>query len=74
MKKIIQIKETVDNWGTETYVTSAHLIKKVLEDPEVWNDDMVFTYDMNGERGICLIQDLIGQEVIVGNEIVLVKE
>ena len=74
MKKIIQVKEVVDNWGTETFVTAAHQIKKVLQDPEVWNDDMNFLYEMNGERGICVIDDLIGQEVLVGNEVVLIKE
>jgi len=74
MKKIIQIKEVVDNWGTETFVTASHQIKKVLQDPESWTDDMVITYEMNGERGICLIDDLIGQEVFVGNEVILVKE
>ena len=74
MKKIIQVKEIVDNWGTERFVTASHQIKKILQDPEVWNDDMNFLYEMNGERGICVIDDIIGQEVLVGNEVILVKE
>lgn len=74
MKKIIQIKEVVDNRGNETFVTTSHQIKKVLQDPESWTDDMTFTYEVNGERGICLIDDLIGQEVFVGNEVILVEE
>jgi hypothetical protein len=74
MKKIIQIKEVVDNWGNETFVTASHQIKKVLQDPESWTDDMMFLYELNGERGNCLIDDLIGQEVFVGNEVILVTE
>ena len=67
-------KEVVDNWGNETFVTASHQIKKVLQDPESWTDDMMFLYELNGERGNCLIDDLIGQEVFVGNEVILVTE
>lgn len=74
MKRIIQVKEVIDNYGDVQYDTSAKGIKETLRDPECWTDDLIFTYEMNGERGICSIDDLIGQEVIVGNEVILIQE
>jgi len=74
MKRIIQVSEVIDNYGEVGYISLSKAIKKILEDPECWTDDLTFTYEMNGERGICFIDDLVGQEVIVGNEIILVQE
>jgi len=74
MKRIIQIAEVIDNYGDVQYDTSTKGIKKTLQDPEYWTDDLSFTFEMNGERGICSIDDLIGQEVIVGNEVILVQQ
>jgi carbamoylphosphate synthase small subunit len=74
MKRIIQVSEVIDNYGEVQYDTSAKGIKQTLQDPECWTDDLTFTYEMNGERGVCFIDDLIGQEVIVGNEVILVQE
>lgn len=74
MKRIIQITEVIDNLGGVEYISSSKVIKKILEDPACWSDDMIFTYEMNGGRSVCFIDDLVGQEVIVGNEIILVQE
>jgi hypothetical protein len=74
MKNIIKITETVDNWGgVDSYVTTSEL-KSYLEDPAYFSDDAWIEYEENGNKGVCFIDDLIGHEVMVGEEIILVKE
>ena len=73
MKKILKITETVDNWGgVDTYETPGE-IKSYLEDPSYFSDDAAFEFEEDGKKGVCYIDDLIGQEVIVGEEIILVE-
>jgi hypothetical protein len=74
MKKITKITETVDNWGgVDTYETPSE-IKVYLEDPSYFSDDASFEFEENGNKGVCFIDDLIGQEVMVGEEVILVEE
>ena len=74
MKKIIKITETVDNWGgVDTYATTSE-VKSYLKDPAYFSDDAWIEYEENGNKGVCFIDDLIGHEVMVGEEIILVKE
>lgn len=73
MKKILKIMETVDNWGgVDTYETPGE-IKSYLEDPSYFSDDAAIEFEEDGKKGVCYIDDLIGQEVIVGEEIILVE-
>ena len=74
MKKILKISEVVDNWGgVDTYETTEE-IKSYLIDPAYFSDDATFEFEEDGKKGVCYIDDLIGQEVIVGEEIILVEE
>jgi hypothetical protein len=74
MKKILKITETVDNWGgVDTYETPKD-IKSFLEDPSSFSDDVTFEFVEDEKKGICFIDDLIGHEVMVGDDIILVGE
>jgi hypothetical protein len=61
--KIIECRETVDNWGKEE-VLSEQETYKLLINPEEWTDDQVY-FDEAGRP--FMVDDLIGQKVQVGN-------
>ena len=74
MKKILKITETVDNWGGVDSYQEINQIKDYLKNPAYFSDDAWIEYEENGNRGVCFMDDLIGHEVMVGEEIILVKE
>jgi hypothetical protein len=63
--KIVEIQETVDNWGRIEIYTRPEEILKILKDPESWSDDQWY---ISAERISYCIDDLIGLEVSVGEE------
>jgi hypothetical protein len=74
MKKILKITEVVGNWGEiDTYETAGE-IKAYLEDPSYFSDDASVSFEEFGNKGICFISDLFNEEVLVGEEIILVEE
>lgn len=74
MKQILKISETVDNWGGQDFYETPGEIEVYLSDPSYFSDDAVIDYEEDGERGTCFIDDLIGEEVKVGDKIILVEE
>ena len=67
MKEIIRIVETVDNWGKEAVYTREQDILDYLQSPDSLDtDDAVFVYIENGTESFCLLDDIIGTEVAVG--------
>jgi hypothetical protein len=67
MKEIIKIVETVDNWGKEAVYTREQDILDYLQSPDSLDtDDAVFVYIENGTESFCLLDDIIGTEVAVG--------
>lgn len=74
MKKITRIVDVVDNWGgTEEYNTP-QTIRIYLDDPSYWSDDALIHFEENGMKGRCSIDDILNQEVLVGDEVYLVEE
>jgi hypothetical protein len=74
MKKISKIVDVVDNWGgTEEYNTT-ETIRIYLDDPDYWSDDALVYFEENGVKGRCSIDDILNQEVLVGDEIYLLEE
>ena len=74
MKHILKISETVDNWGGQDFYETPGEIEVYLSDPSYFSDDAVIEYEEDGERGVCFIDDLISEEVKVGDKIILVEE
>ena len=74
VKKILKITETVDNWGGVDSYQDTNQIKDYLKNPAYFSDDAWIEYEENGNKGVCFMDDLIGHEVMVGEEIILVKE
>lgn len=73
MKRIIKITETVDNWGGVDSYQDTSQIMGYLKDPAYFSDDAWIEYEENGNKGVCFMDDLIGHEVMVGEEIIRVK-
>jgi len=69
--EIVYYSEVLDNWGRTESSMKPELIAAALKDPESWTDDITFE-DKGGRK--YFIDDLIGQEVRVGNEIFTVEE
>lgn len=74
MKKILAIEETVDNWGNTERVITPGEILEYLTDPATWSDDLILTFEEDSQKGVCFIDDLIGEKVLVGDEVLTVKE
>lgn len=74
MKHILKISETVDNWGGQDFYETPAEIEVYLSDPSYFSDDALIDYEENGELGTCFIDDLIGEEVKVGEKIILIQE
>ena len=74
MKNILKISDVVDNRGrTDVYMGKVQ-IKLYLDDPGYWSDDAIIEYEEDGEKGICFIDDIVGQEVLIEDEVYLVEE
>ena len=71
MINITYYTETLDNWGRTESSTKPDVIKRVLQTPDEFSDDMQFE---DKEGRIYFIDDLIGQEIQVGEEIFTVTE
>jgi hypothetical protein len=74
MKKIIKISETVDNWGGKDFYETPGEIEMYLSDPSYFSDDAVIDYEENGVKGSCFIDELIGEEVLIGERVLLIEE
>jgi hypothetical protein len=69
MKEIIRIVETVGNWGEEVVYTQEQDILDYLQSPDSLDtDDAVFVYVENGTENFCLLDDIMGTEVAVGQQ------
>lgn len=73
MKKILKITEVVGNWGEIDTYESVVEVKSYLEDPAYFLHDASVTFEEFGNVGICFVSDLIGHEVMIGEEIVLIE-
>lgn len=74
MKRILKIVDVIDNSdGVEEYNTHA-TIGIYLDDPDYWSDDALIYFEENGYSGRCSIDDILNQEVLVGDQIYLVEE
>ncbi len=69
--KIIYYHETIDSWGRSESSFKPHIIAEVLKDTENFTDDMTFEDDRKRRYSI---DDLIGKEVQVGEEIFTVED
>ena len=74
MKHILKISETVDNWGGQDFYETPEEIEGYLSDPSYFSCDASIEYEENGELGTCFMDELIGEEVKVGDKIILVEE
>jgi hypothetical protein len=74
MKTILKISETVDNWGGQDFYETPEEIETYLSDPSYWSDDAMIDYEENGEMGCCFIDELIGEEVNIGDKRILIEE
>lgn len=74
MKRILKIVDVIDNLdGVKEYNTHA-TIGIYLDDPDYWSDDALIYFEENGYLGRCSIDDILNQEVLVGDQIYLVEE
>ena len=60
--RIVYYSEIIDNMGRTESSAKGHNIFSVLNNPEEWNDDMIFEDDKGKKY---FIDDLIGKEVCV---------
>jgi len=74
MKTIVKMTWPTSNSGDEDTTDVGKEIKEYLSNPDDWDDDTYFGYTEGSVYGICYIDDLIGNEVKVGNEIIKVNE
>ena len=74
MKRIIKIEDVVDNSGTIEEYNTPETIRIYLEDPSYWSDDALIRYEEDGIKGACFIDEIIDQEVLIGEEAFLVEE
>jgi hypothetical protein len=69
--KIVYYRETLDSFGRSESSMKPAIIAAVLKDPDNFTDDMMF----EAEGGmIFAIDDLVGQEVQVGEEVIRVTD
>ena len=69
--KIVYYRETLDSFGRSESSMKPAIIAAVLKDPENFTDDMVF--EAEGGR-LFDIDELVDQEVQVGEEVFTVKD
>jgi hypothetical protein len=75
MKTIVKMTwPTGNSAGQEDSTDVGKEIKDYLSKPEDWDDDTYFGYTEGNVYGICYIDDLIGEKIKVGNEIIEVNE
>jgi len=75
MKTIVKIVETIDNWGGEVVYEKEQDILDYLKDPaSLDTDDAVFYYEEGETQNFCLLDDIIGTEVMVGKQKIYIDD
>jgi len=73
MKKIVKLTETVDNNGRTKVEHNLDNIKNHLLSPEEWTDDILYFFEVDGKDGVCFVDELVGYDVMVGDEVIHVN-
>lgn len=74
MKKITHIIQKPYNHLGEECIDSVGEITNYLTDDLSWSDDDFIHFESDGIKGSCQIDELMGEEVQVGENIILITE
>ena len=74
MKSIKHIIQNPYNHLGQERIDSVDEVAKYLTDALSWSDDDFIHFESDGVKGCCQIDELLGEEVQVGQSIILITE